>query len=159
MIYKIRPCFRRGNLYSLSFVLFRLPFLPRKSRCLRAAFAVPDLPLAMNASGSHRAARQVLIPFFPVLPFFLSPPFFVFLLLCDYIITYYISFVNTFLIFCKIFFISFSSPQMHNTENPVSAPGDGVLPPFFILHFFLYQQYPSSSPQSSTVSHVPFGSV
>ena len=59
----------------------------------------PDLPLAMNASASHpTASLNFLYPFYgsPFLP--LTSCYFTVLLLCDYIITYYISFVNTFLI-------------------------------------------------------------
>ena len=96
---KAAPAFA-GAIYILSrFLLFRLPFLPRKSCCLRAAFAVPDLP------SCHERLRQLpcsptgpdsFLSASPFLP--LTSSFFIILLLCDYIITYYISFVNTFLI-------------------------------------------------------------
>ena len=58
----------------------------------------PDLPLAMTASASHPAASlDFLYPLCgsPFLPF--TSCYFTVLLLCDYIITHFISIVNTFL--------------------------------------------------------------
>ena len=98
---KNQPLLSQGHIIYIICLVFTLPpsFSSAEEPLQRASFAVPDLPLAMNASGqSPHSSDGFLSPFMPC-PFLLSSPlFFIFLLFCDYIITYCISFVNTFLI-------------------------------------------------------------